>query len=125
MNNTETLSNRRRFTRIPFEAAVTLSNPKGKWNGKLLDISLKGILISRPQNWYIKEGENFLLDIHPSNQAFSIRMEAEVSHSHEETVGFQCLHIDIDSVSHLKRLVELNLGNEELLYRELSVMIAA
>ena len=28
-------------------------------------------------------------------------------------------HLDIDSISHLKRLVELNVGDDELLYREI------
>jgi hypothetical protein len=32
----------------------------------------------------------------------------------------QCNAIDIDSVTHLRRLVELNLGNSEQLNKELS-----
>jgi len=40
-----------------------------------------------------------------------------------ERIGFACTHIDIDSAAHLRRLVELNLGNPELLARELSALI--
>ncbi|MGF1806791.1 PilZ domain-containing protein, partial [Aliivibrio sifiae] len=29
-------------------------------------------------------------------------------------------HIDIDSISHLKRLIELNVGNSDMLLRQLS-----
>jgi len=31
-------------------------------------------------------------------------------------------HIDLDSISHLRRLVELNLGDEALLERELAAL---
>ena len=60
---------RRRFTRIPFEASVTLSNPTGSWTGKLLDISLNGVLISRPQNWNVAKEPKYLVEIHPTDES--------------------------------------------------------
>ena len=125
MTNTNNSSERRRFTRVPFEASVSVSNPTGKWTGKLLDISLNGVLISQPQNWHSKENEQFLLEIHPADGVFQIRMEVTVCHHEEEAVGLQCNHIDIDSVSHLRRLVELNVGDEDILNRELSALISS
>ena len=113
---------RRLFSRVPFEAAVSLSNPLGRWGGKLIDISLKGVLISRPQHWTGKSGDEMLLEIHPPGEVFGIRMEATVAHAEADKVGLRCLSIDIDSVSHLRRLMELNLGDEDVLYRELSLM---
>ena len=38
--------------------------------------------------------------------------------------GLHCLAIDIDSVTHLRRLVELNLGDPALLEREVSALVA-
>lgn len=113
---------RRQFSRIPFEASVTLTSPAGNWTGKLKDVSLKGILISRPHNWIGKSGDEMLVEIHPPEDVFSIRMESTVAHAEADTIGLRCHHIDIDSVSHLRRLIELNLGDEALLNRELSVM---
>jgi len=124
MTNISNTSERRRFTRIPFEAAVSVSNPSGKWSGKLLDISLNGVLISQPQNWHQKDGSQFLLEIHPADSVFRIRMEVTVSHQESQTIGLQCNHIDIDSISHLRRLVELNVGDENILNRELSALIS-
>jgi len=117
-------SERRRFTRVPFEAAVSVSNPNGKWTGKLLDISLNGILISQPQNWHQKDNTQYLVEIHPTDGVFRIRMEVTMSHQENQTIGMQCNHIDIDSVSHLRRLVELNVGDEDILNRELSALIS-
>ncbi len=47
-------------------------------------------------------------------------MHIAVVHEHEDETGLQCNAIDIDSVTHLRRLVELNLGDSEQLNKELS-----
>jgi len=125
MTNTSNSSERRRFTRVPFEAAVSVSNPNGKWTGKLLDISLNGVLISQPQNWHQKDNSQYLVEIHPADGVFRIRMEVTMSHQEDQTIGMECNHIDIDSVSHLRRLVELNVGDENILNRELSALISS
>jgi hypothetical protein len=114
--------NKRRFSRIPFDAAVTLTSPNGIWHGKLLDISLKGVLTTRPLNWVWQGGDRFLVEIHPPENHFAIRMESVVAHADEHKVGLRCTHIDLDSASHLRRLVELNVGDEETLNRELAAL---
>ena len=114
---------RRRFTRIPFEASVTLSNPAGHWTAKLLDVSLNGALITLPQNWPANKNEAFLLEINAAENVFKIKMEATATHLDKENIGLRCDHIDIDSASHLRRLVELNLGDDEILNRELAALI--
>ena len=119
-NNTE----RRRFTRVPFEASVSISNTSGKWTGKLLDISLNGVLVSQPQNWISNEKKHYLIEVNAAENVFEIRMEVTVTHKDDQSIGFQCNHIDIDSVSHLRRLVELNVGDEDILNRELSALIS-
>jgi hypothetical protein len=40
-------------------------------------------------------------------------------------VGLRCDRLDVDSMSHLRRLVELNLGDPALLERDLQSLIAA
>jgi hypothetical protein len=46
-------------------------------------------------------------------------MELTATHIVDNKVGFKCEHIDIDSITQLRRLVELNLGNSSLLERDL------
>ncbi|MDH5301372.1 MAG: PilZ domain-containing protein [Gammaproteobacteria bacterium] len=115
--------NQRRFSRIPFEASVTLNSPKGKWTGKLLDISLNGVLITRPLSWLENNENRVMLEIHPPGEQFNIRMEVEAVHVEKECVGLRCVHIDLDSVSHLRRLIELNIGDDDILQRELTELI--
>ena len=112
--------NNRRFSRIEFDAEVRLINDKGLWKSKLIDISLKGMLLTVPRIWEAEIGDHYLTEIFADNEETVIRMEVTITHIGERQVGFQCKYIDLDSVSHLRRLVELNIGDPEILYRELS-----
>lgn len=114
---------KRQFSRIAFDAPVTIRAGDKIWKSKLMDISLKGALILTPENWEKKVNTNFELSIQLDESDHEIDMEVKLVHSGEDRIGFQCVHIDLDSISNLKRLVELNLGNEDLLERELSSML--
>jgi len=109
----------RRYTRIPFDAQVHVSGPTGAWQGVLLDISLKGILMSRPPDWRDQRGGDYQIEIILDDEVI-ITMRAKVAHSGIERIGFCATHIDVDSMTHLKRLVELNIANADRLRRELS-----
>jgi hypothetical protein len=49
-------------------------------------------------------------------------MDVLIAHHENEELGLHCKDIDIDSITHLRRLIELNLGNPALLERELSAL---
>ena len=124
MNNDSEFNEKRRFSRISFDADVQLVDAKGSWHSQLIDLSLKGALIAAPQDWNGQPGEHFLLEMAlDSDEKMVIRMEVSVAHVENDHIGFRCEHIDLDSISHLRRLVELNLGNAELLDRELSALV--
>ncbi len=124
MNNDSEFNEKRRFSRISFDADVQLVDAKGSWHSQLIDLSLKGALIAAPQDWSGQPGEHFLLEMAlDSDEKMVIRMEVSVAHVENDHIGFRCEHIDLDSISHLRRLVELNLGNAELLDRELSALV--
>jgi len=114
----------RHFSRIQFSIPVSLSNPTNNqtWKTNLIDISLHGALISRPENWNGAIGETYQIDLFLGKDC-NITMEVKAVHVEQESLGFSCMHIDLDSVTHLRRLVELNLGNEEILERELSELL--
>lgn len=114
---------RRLFSRIPFNGTVTISSDGGRWNCRLLDISLKGALVNLPANWAGKMDQPFQLQISLSDGNIVIVMDVITAHISEECVGFCCTHIDIDSITHLRRLLELNIADEERLNRELSALI--
>ncbi len=118
MSDTE----RRQFTRFPFDGKVSFEYEGTRYHAELIDISLKGALIELPEDWLLgrAEGLNFSLLIH--EQSIEISFKGNLVHIEGKHIGVSCEYIDIDSASHLKRLVELNLGDSLLLARELSAM---
>jgi hypothetical protein len=114
---------RRIFSRIPLNGKVTLIADHSRWTANLLDISMKGVLISHPAEWHGKKGDPAQLQINLSNSTVVITMDATLTHSSAEFLGFRCEHIDLDSMTHLRRLLELNLGDEERINRELSALV--
>lgn len=119
-----TKEQKRQFTRISFDADVRLVKQSGEaWDSRLYDISLKGALIAAPNDWQAKRGDEFLLEVFLAGEDIKIDMNVSVAHIGDGRVGFHCEFIDIDSISHLHRLMELNLGDEAQLEREISEMI--
>jgi len=119
-----TTKQKRQFTRIPFDADVRLVKQSGEaWDSRLYDISLKGALIAAPNSWQAERGDEFLLEVFLAGEDIKIDMNVSIAHIGDGRVGFHCEFIDIDSISHLHRLIELNLGDEKQLEREITEMI--
>lgn len=121
----ESEHSQRRFQRIPFSATANVHASKGELHPQchVVDISLNGLLIDKPVGWIGAIGDEYYIDLLLNNAELVIKMQAEVAHIDNGTIGFHCSLIDLESISHLKRLVELNLGDEDLLHRELAALI--
>jgi hypothetical protein len=114
---------RRRFSRIAFHRPAELDVRIARGACEVLDVSLRGALVQVPFGFHAHVGQPCTLVIHLDAGDNEIRMEGEVVHREGTQVGVRCLEIDLDSISHLRRLVELNLGDEEVLHRELSALV--
>lgn len=113
---------RRRFVRIPFNAHTELRQGGQRWPVELIDLSLKGMLVKRPRAWEPDPAQNFEAVVHLDEE---VKVEMLVGLRHEESarLGFACLYIDVDSMTHLHRLVELNLADGTEMMRELRELI--
>lgn len=116
----------RHFSRIPFHADVRLhfDLADDMQTIHLLDISLKGALVQAVQP-IVKSfmGERCRMKLELSGDGENITMEGKVVHQEGQLMGIECQHIDLDSMTNLRRLVELNTGDENLLRRELGEML--
>jgi hypothetical protein len=115
-------ADRRRFWRAAFQADVWLLHESGDIPAELIDISLKGALINVPSHWVGQVDDPCRLELTLAGDAV-IAMEALVAHIEAERVGLRCIDIDLDSITHLRRLVELNAGDPALLDRELGGLV--
>jgi hypothetical protein len=115
----------RHFTRIPFNASATIINSRSgqKISAELIDISFKGVLIKVLDDWQGNNGEHYTLHLSLAENEVEINMAIIEVHKDNNLIGFKTEHMDLDTATHLRRLVELNLGNENLLEREFSELI--
>ena len=114
---------RRRFSRIAFHRPSELDAQGERVSCELLDVSLKGALVEVPASAGARVGDAATLTIRLAGDA-AIRMSGNLAHREGVQVGLRCVEIDLDSIAHLRRLVELNLGDEDLLERELSSLVS-
>jgi c-di-GMP-binding flagellar brake protein YcgR len=122
---TDTQHQRRHLSRIHFDAEyrVTHGNDNEVYAGHVIDLSLKGVLIERPAKLSVQFDEIVMLDLILGEGDQHIRMQARVAHLHEHSMGVVCEHLDLESMTHLCRFLELNLGSHALLERELGEML--
>ena len=115
---------RRQFWRATFRSPVQLVDKSGTVDAELIDISHKGALVKVAPGWpgRIDDGCQLKLKLAEGN---AIVMRGRVAHLRGRRLGVFCESIDLDSITHLRRLVELNAGDPALLERELAVLIAA
>jgi hypothetical protein len=118
------IDERRRFSRIAFHRPAALVAGGVRATCELLDVSLKGALVETPVGFRGGIGEPCALTIRLDAGEATIQMDGEIAHREGVQVGVRCREIDLDSIAHLRRLVELNLGNEELVHRELAALVA-
>jgi hypothetical protein len=110
--------NRRQFRRIAFDGEVRLYSNRAMWTTRLIDISLKGALVDRPDGWDGQGGTRQRLDLRVAT-GLIISVGGLIAHASARTIGYRFDKIDLDSFVRLKRLIELNLGDPEMLNREL------
>lgn len=114
---------RRRFSRIIYQASATLTQGNYQLTTCIQDLSLKGLLL-----WAEDEPQldtNSIVDVAftlPGSD-ITITLSATLIMQNERILHLKIDHIDIESVGHLRRLVELNVGNDELLHRELEHLV--
>ncbi len=113
---------RRRFKRIDFDAPTELVQGEQRWPVELVDISLKGLLIESPEKWLADPEQAFEVRIHLDEDAV-VQMQVELRHIEGTQLGFICSHIDLSSMEHLCRLIELNLADRTELEREFRQLI--
>lgn len=114
---------RRHFWRSVFDAPVQVLQCGAHVPARLLDLSLKGALLGIGPSWQGLAGQpcQLQLDLGP---AVAIRMEARIVFIAGGHAGLRCEGIDLDSITHLRRLLELNAGTEQQLQRDLASLVA-
>lgn len=114
---------RRHYVRVHFDAPALLTTQRDAFSVQVLDLSLKGALVRMPVETVLEPGTICQLTMPLADSGNHIAMSAEVAHLQGTHTGLLCTSIDLDSVTHLRRLIELQLGDPALLERDLAELI--
>ena len=117
------MDERRKFTRTLFAATASINIDDKTYRTDILDLSINGALISTPDGFIGNQGQQVALSFLLPDSDIVLSMDTILVHKEINHLGLECHHIDLDSISHLKRIIELNTGDEELLQRELAQLI--
>ncbi|WP_168203342.1 PilZ domain-containing protein [Oceanispirochaeta crateris] len=115
-------SNNRKFLRADFQTQgyIHLSDNR-QIPFELVNISLKGILIT-VNDKTLQKGEAYDLRIKLMSSDIEISTISVLVHEEGEHKGFYFREIDLDSMIHLRRLLELNIPNGGEIEKELSFL---
>ena len=116
---------RRHFVRVNFDAPALLTTSTDAFSVHVLDLSLKGALVMAPTTAQLEAGMLCQLTIPLAETGNHIAMSTEIAHVQGLHTGLLCRSIDLDSVTHLRRLIELQLGDPALLERDLGELTMA
>ena len=125
MNPAHATDLRRHFSRIPFHSDARLHLPHGVHVIRVLDLALKGALVEALDAFPVALGDVCSLVLPLNETGEKIVMKGLVAHLDGARIGLECQHIDVDSLTNLRRLVELNLGDASLVDRELAHLFKA
>jgi len=114
---------RRSFSRIAFHRPARLMVGADTSDVEVLDVSLRGALVQVPPEFPAPEQARCTLRIRLDAGEAVIQILGQVAHRQGGRLGVRCTSIDLESIRHLRRVVELNLGDESLLHRELASLI--
>ena len=110
---------RRHYSRVKFDAELIISFEDHELVSRLLDISLKGALVEVDANEPISKGTHCKITIKLNGNDLVMDFEGVTVFVKESHVGFEFVNIDLDSLTHLRRLVELNIGDSDKVKGEL------
>ena len=113
------MAQRRKHQRLRFPRVCTLIYENRRYQTQLLDLSLKGALVEAPPGLKPGVGHAYRLEIPLEDSPGMIAMEVAPVHDERGHLGLTCFSIDMESMTHLRRLLELNLGDPALIEQEL------
>ncbi len=113
---------RRQFNRVAFDSRGHLCVGARQYECAVKDLSIHGALIELREATEFLADDEIQLRILLGDATPEITMELRFIERQEDLLRFRCTHIDLDSITHLRRLIELNLGDATLLERDFAAL---
>lgn len=116
------VTEQRHFQRVPFATESTIEFGGKQHGAEVVDICLKGALLKLSGPPQCRRGDTCTVSIVLDNSDIVVQFEAEVAHLRDQFLGVKLQKIDIDSMIHLRNIVELNTADPDQVRKELSFL---
>ena len=114
---------KRRFSRTQFSAAAYLLIDGTTVECTVLNLSLKGALVEVGTSGLVPLESPVALSIQLQTEDTVITAQGTCVHQDGHEVGIRFSSTDIDSLTHLRRLMELNTADSASIDRELGFLV--
>ncbi len=121
---------RRQYHRVSFNSVATLSGNDQSFDCQIIDLSIHGVLLRPHGVIYAKKDVEYKLNIPLETDGaddradVNIQMTLRLIRQKPENLAFECENLDLDSITHLRKIVELNSGDPSVLERDLQTLCA-
>lgn len=112
---------RRRHARVRFQANARLSGDTVYWPCQLIDVSVKGALLTRPEGWHGNAGDRTLLEI-TLGDGPPVEMDVNLVRVEDDRVACDWDMFDVRGLMQLRRMLEHQLGDPERVAREFEIL---
>lgn len=114
------MEERRQFSRVLYQAPANIRQGKELVQADIRDLSLHGLLLNLDSTpTPLRQNQLANVEFALPDSDIIITLVANLVGIHDNILRASIDHIDIESIGHLRRLIELNVGSDELLHREL------
>lgn len=112
------MNEQRIYRRIPFHTEATVNVEDTSYHCELIDLALQGALFRSEQDIPLDIGNRCPVTIVLPSSDLTMKFTGELIHKRGHFFGFIFVSEDAMTMSHLRRLLELNFGNGEEVDRE-------
>ena len=117
------MADKRHFSRIDFVTKALVSFNDKKCRVTIKNISLNGALFYYTRKLPFHLDDELRLTIVLTSSRIKLNFICKLIHHEKNNYGLKFKKVDIDTIIHLRRLLELNTGNPDKIIHELPFLI--
>jgi len=116
------MSEKRRFSRVKCAEKCIVETGSKTVEGWLQDISLKGALVKHSGDISIERGDKWKLFFQLNHSDIVLQFDVQVVHCWDNLAGVKFIEMDLDTMIHLRSLMEARTVNPEQVRYELAFL---
>jgi len=109
----------RKFSRVNFRIAATVSISTGQFQGEVQNLSLNGMFLATGEQLPVGATAKIDISLSGIDPEISVQVAAAVSRVTENGIAFTFDKTDLDSYTHLKNIVSYNTDDADQIIEEM------